>query len=159
MKVKQYVRFLLFSSTVDIEELSSRVGMPADYSEARGSRLAGKRPLPPRHRWEIRCDSPGLRIDEQLEMVISRLRPFEAGIAALARELSAQDPRDGAVFCMVRHFDEPEGEEEVPRHAVVRGHELESVPGQHQLLGWHIDKETLEFILRLDAEIDGDEYG
>ena len=159
MHLRQYVRFLMFSSTLSIDEMSARVGMSADFTEAIGSRLAGPRPLPPRHKWEVRCDSPALRIDEQLEIVVSRLKPFETNIASLARELSTRDSRDGAVFSIVRHFDDPGGEEERQRHVVVRGHALESVPGQHQLLGWHIDKEILQFILRLDAEIDGDEYG
>jgi hypothetical protein len=31
--------------------------------------------------------------------------------------------------------------------------------GQHQLLGWHLDRETLQFILGIGAAIDVDEYG
>ena len=158
MRIRQYVSFLMFSATTTADELSGRLGLTPDYSNVLGSRVPGAHPIPRRHMWEVRCDSPGLRIDEQIATVVSRLKPHEARIAATARQLRAADPAAGVVFSIVRYFDDAEGEEEVIQHVVAGGHHLESLSGQHQLLGWHIDRDTLEFILRLDAELDADEY-
>jgi len=75
----------------------------------------------------------------------------------LSRELLAEGPRCGASIGVVRHFEE--GEEEVIREGEVDGLRLESLPGQHQLLGWHLDAEVLAFLVAIGAELDVDEYG
>ncbi len=33
------------------------------------------------------------------------------------------------------------------------------MPGQHQLLGWRLRREVMEFLLDIGAEMDFDEYG
>ena len=36
---------------------------------------------------------------------------------------------------------------------------LERLPGQHQLLGWHLTHEQLGFLASIRCSIDADEYG
>jgi hypothetical protein len=36
---------------------------------------------------------------------------------------------------------------------------LQKLPGQHQLLGWHLDRDAVRLLARVGAEIDADEYG
>jgi hypothetical protein len=36
---------------------------------------------------------------------------------------------------------------------------LEKLSGQHQLLGWHLDRHVLNFLSEVGAEFDADEYG
>jgi hypothetical protein len=50
---------------------------------------------------------------------------------------------------------EDEGEEE----EITEIDGLEKLPGQHQLLGWHLSRPTMEFLLDIGAELDVDEYG
>ena len=62
----------------------------------------------------------------------------------------------GCNLQLVRYFDDHEGEEEElsPPHAP-----LEKLAGQHQLLRWHVERDSLQFLARVGAEIDADEYG
>jgi hypothetical protein len=39
------------------------------------------------------------------------------------------------------------------------GREFERLSGQHQLLGWHLGRNILDFLRDVDAEMDFDEYG
>ena len=66
---------------------------------------------------------------------------------------------------MVRYFDDDEGEEEVLTPSRTEGVAIPiwsgrvKLPGQHQLLGWHLDRKTMEFLVEVGAEVDADEYG
>jgi hypothetical protein len=74
---------------------------------------------------------------------------------ALIREVTTEESA-GAVLQVVRYFDDPDGEEEElsPPDA-----ELQKLSGQHQLLGWHLDREVLDFLMATGASLDVDEYG
>ncbi|MFG3700121.1 hypothetical protein ACGF5C_19695 [Micromonospora sp. NPDC047620] len=52
-------------------------------------------------------------------------------------------------------FEHPDGEEE-DLSSPVEG--WQKLPGQHQLLGWHLDGRALEFLRLTGAELDVDEY-
>jgi hypothetical protein len=56
----------------------------------------------------------------------------------------------------VRYFNDDDGEEESPQP---EGTDLIRLPGQHQLLGWHLDRRVLKFLHHTGAELDVDEYG
>jgi hypothetical protein len=62
----------------------------------------------------------------------------------------------GCYLQLVRFFDDEDGEEEElsPPDAP-----LQKLSGQHQLLGWHLDRDSLGFLAHVGAEIDADEYG
>lgn len=117
--------------------------------------------IPRGHSWEVECREPGLTIDEQIAKVLSRISPQEHKIAELARDLEKEDPSGGAVLRVVRFFNDDEGEEEeVPETILLDdGRELEKLSGQHQLLGWHLDKEVMTFLRAVGADLDVDEYG
>jgi hypothetical protein len=156
VRVGQFAYFALHSPSVSAEEMTARLGLEPDESSIRGSRT----PVPPRpaaHAWMVVCRERGLTVDEQIDQIMRRLRPHRDSIAALSRELAARDPgQAGAVLEVVRDFDDPDGEEEQlsPPDAY-----FQKLAGQHQLLGWSLDGEVLEFLVATGAHLDVDEYG
>ena len=64
MRVSQYVYFSVFSEVSTAEEIGNYLGLPPDKVRIRGSRVADP-PSPQAHSWQLVCDSPGLRLDEQ----------------------------------------------------------------------------------------------
>ena len=155
MRIKQYVYFALMSERITGAAMAEQIGLPADEVSVRGSRIAGPRPKPLLHSWEIVCDTAGLTLDEQIERVLDRVRPYEQAI----RDCVATEDCS-ATLQLVRYLgawlDDDEGEEE---EITVTEDGLEKLPGQHQLLGWHLDTDVLAFVLGVGAEIDADEYG
>jgi hypothetical protein len=154
VRIRQYVYFGLLSSKTSAADITARLRMEPDKGVVRGSRTPAR---PVCHAWQVVCADRGLAVDEQLAQVVHRLAPRSAEIIALARELRADDPEHGgAVMRVVRYFDAEDGEEEElsPPDAPLR-----KLAGQHQLLGWVLDREVLEFLLAVDAVLDVDEYG
>ena len=153
MRIKQYVYFSVFSEVATADEIGSYLGMPPDRVRIRGSRVADP-PHPRAHGWQLLCDSPGLRIDEQASAVLERIPMIEDRLARIRVELLGEG--GGCVLQLVRDFDDEEGEEEElsPPDAP-----LQKLSGQHQLLGWHLDAELLSLLVRVGAHIDADEYG
>ena len=155
MIVSQYVYFALSSERVSAAEITARLGIEPDEIAVRGSRVASP-PRPGSHRWKVACRKPGLTVDEQIDRIVDRLFDHAERIGELATELDAIDGEPGAsVLQVVRVFEHPDGEEE-DLTGPVEG--LEKLPGQHQLLGWHIDARVLEFLRLTRAELDVDEY-
>lgn len=156
MRIRQYAYFVLCSSVVSAAEMAARVGMEPDKVSVRGSRKADP-PRPVSHAWSIVCKDRGLTADDQIGRIIERLQPCRNQVVALSQELAAHDPEHGgAVLRVVRYFDDPDGEEEEfsPPEAA-----LQKIAGQHQLLGWVLDRTVLEFLLATGAYLDVDEYG
>ncbi len=62
---------------------------------------------------------------------------------------------------IVRYFNDEDGEEEFFDDPITTddGHVLEKLPGQHQLLGWQLEREQLGLLVSMGAYIDADEYG
>lgn len=156
MRLRQYAYFGFTSQNVTASMITGRLGIEPDRILVRGSRTSSP-PVPRFHTWRVTCAEPGLRVDQQIAKVIERVRPRQNEVELLSRELLAEGPRCGASIGVVRHFEE--GEEEVIREGEVDGLRLESLPGQHQLLGWHLDAEVLAFLVAIGAELDVDEYG
>jgi hypothetical protein len=57
---------------------------------------------------------------------------------------------------LVRYFGSEDGEEETIDETPEG---LVKLSGQHQLLEWHLHRDTLAFLHDVGAEIDADEYG
>lgn len=150
MRIRQYAYFSLRSEDVPPDEITERIGINPDRVALRGSRIQDP-PRPAAHLWEVRCDEPGLTVTEQVAHVIARVGPKRSAIRALV-DSSAQI---SAWLQVVRYFDADDGEEEA---STVIG-DLEKLPGQHQLLGWHLSADALDFVRDVHAEIDVDEYG
>lgn len=156
MRIRQFVYFGLLSSQVSATEITARLGVEPDRIAVLGARNTAP-PIPVCHAWKIVCDDRRLAVDEQLVRVVERLAPHSEEIIALAQELSAADPEHGgAVMRVVRYFDAEDGEEEELSSPDAA---LQKLPGQHQLLGWVLDREVLRFLLDVDAVLDVDEYG
>lgn len=150
MKIKQYAYFRIRSDRLPPAEITTHVGIAPDRVALRGSRIKDP-PRPATHVWEVRCDEHGLTVTEQIERVIDRLGPRRDAIRVLVE--SAHD----ITTCLqvVREFDGDDGEEEV----LPSIGDLQKLSGQHQLLGWHLSVEVLDFLRGVQAEIDVDEYG
>jgi hypothetical protein len=156
MRVQQYVYFALRSVEMSAAEMTVRLGLEPDEAVVRGSRQTAPVLLPAAHCWRVVCRKPGLRIDEQVDAVIDRLFAHADRLGELAAELERLDRGTGAsCLQVVRVFEHPEGEDE-DLTSPVEG--MQKLPGQHQLLGWHLDARTLEFLRRTRAELDADEY-
>ncbi|MEU5529419.1 DUF4279 domain-containing protein [Micromonospora chersina] len=155
MLISQYAYFKLASAHVSAAEITARLGIEPDEIRVRGDRLA-QPPRPAAHMWQVVCRKPGLTVDEQIEQIVDRLYPHAERIGALAAELDRVDGEPGAsTLQVVRVFEHPDGEEE---DLTSPAEGFEKLPGQHQLLGWHLDGRTLEFLRLTGAELDVDEY-
>ncbi|MCX5067776.1 DUF4279 domain-containing protein [Micromonospora lupini] len=155
MLVSQYAYFALSSVRVPAAEITARLGIEPDEVVVRGSRQVDPA-RPATHRWKIACRKPGLGVDEQIAQIVDRLFTHAGRIGELAAELDRVDEASGAsVLQVVRVFEHPDGEEE-DLAGPVDG--MQKLPGQHQLLGWHLDARVLEFLRRTRAELDVDEY-
>lgn len=155
MKIRQHVSFVLESLKMTAAEIEWSVGLAADDIGVRGSRTAVP-PRPVHHRWEVRCDEPGLGIDAQAEQVIARLEPHRAAIRDLVDE--SNDVASALVAVRYLNVDlaVAEGEEE---ELTITSDGLVKLPGQHQLLGWGLDASALRFLVDVRAELVFDEYG
>ncbi|WP_157429031.1 DUF4279 domain-containing protein [Agromyces salentinus] len=154
VRIRQFVDFSLYSKTISAVAITDALGVEPDRSSVRGSKRDNP-PVPVEHLWGLRCDEPGLTGDHQVERVIHRVRPLADRIRELvtSTDVSAQ-------LGIVRYFDAEDGEQENLDDAVCpTGDVLTKLAGQHQLLGWHLEAETLALLASLGAGIDCDEYG
>jgi hypothetical protein len=159
MRIRQRVYFRIWSETISASQVTGRLGIESDAFSVRGSRIA-QPPVPKGDQWTVSCDEPGLRIDEQMARVLDRLEPYRDKIAALVTDVARSDPPGAAELQVVRYFDDEEGEEESEQETrQPDGSVFERLPGQHQLLGWHLDTRTIAFLRDVGAELDVDEYG
>ncbi|HEY9413979.1 MAG TPA: DUF4279 domain-containing protein [Pseudonocardia sp.] len=144
------------SDYITAVEIAARLGMEADEVSVKASKRENP-PLPRCHAWNVVCRDGGLTVDKQIDRVIDRLQPLTDQIAALAREIDESEGEcPAATLQVVRYSNDDDGEEENPQPD---GTDLVRLPGQHQLLGWHLNSRGLEFLHRTGAELDVDEYG
>ncbi len=155
VRIKQYVYFAMTSDNVSPDAMAREIGLAADSVMVRGSERAGPRPRPALNSWKIVCETAGLTVDDQVELVLDRIRPYQPAIRECVRTHGVT-----AMLQVVRYLgawlDDDDGEEE---EITVTEDGLEKLPGQHQLLGWGLDADVLAFLLDVGAEIDVDEYG
>lgn len=160
--IRQYCYFSLDSLTVSAAEVTARLSVEPDEVKVRGSHRVRPKLIPVHHSWRVVCDLPGLTVDEQLERIVARLHPVAAEIGCYTREGAAEGFELTARLQVVRNFndeDDEESEEDDAHDEVVDGVEMRRLGGQHQLLGWHLDRSVLEFLTVTGAELDIDEYG
>jgi hypothetical protein len=156
MRIRQYVYFALRSRELSATEMATRLGLEPDEVLLRGSRQPDP-PVPVSHAWKIVCRRHGLTVDEQLAQVLARLTPYTEKIAELAAELTTREgEQSGARLSVVRYFGSDDGEEEEPSGPA---DPFQKLPGQHQLLGWTLSRETMRFLLATGSSLDVDEYG
>lgn len=152
MRLRQYVYFALKSEEVSAAEITASLGVEPDEVVVRGSRQTDRFVRPVCHIWKIVCREPNMTVDEQIDQVLGRLLPSADRIGELAAEPGRADERPiSSVLQVVRYF----GDEDEDSTAQV---EQES-PEQHNLFGWHVGAEVLDFLRRTHAGLDVDEYG
>ncbi|HEX4813127.1 MAG TPA: DUF4279 domain-containing protein [Nonomuraea sp.] len=155
MRVRQYVYFAVKSETLDAMAMATRIGLAPDEIAVRGSHHADP-PRPVVHVWKVVCRDRGIAVDEQIARLVERLTPYTEAIGALAEELNRGEGCSTVALQVVRILDTEDGEDEdltSPNPEFVR------LAGQHQLLGWHLDRRTMQFLISTHAELDVDEYG
>ncbi|MER6298198.1 DUF4279 domain-containing protein [Kitasatospora sp. NPDC001539] len=152
MFISQYVYFGLSSLTMSAAEMTAVLGIEPDEITVRGSRFTEPQVIPVLHRWKIVCSEPGMSVDEQVARVVARLEPHVDAIAALARQLDADD-RQGpsAVLEVVRMFNDEDGQDRLASASP------ELIEGP-DLLGWHLGRDVLAFLHATGAALDVDEY-
>ncbi len=151
MQIEQYVYFAIGSEVITPAELARAIGLAPDETQLRGA-TCEQPPRPVMNTWRLECRSPGLGIDAMISDVVARALPFGERIRRLVR---APDNDVVAWLQIVRYFDLDGGEEE---RIDLSPEGLLKLAGRHQLLGWHLDRELLEFLDDVGAELDADEY-
>jgi hypothetical protein len=159
MKIRQYAYFGFWSDETTASDITARLGIEPDGFLVKGSRVANP-PRPRYHKWRVECDRKGSSVEDQIKVVIEKLIPKKAAIAALVAHLKNEVDPGGAYLQIVRYFNDEDGEEEASGQVTFPDEsEFEKLPGQHQLLGWHLGRDVLDFLDEVEADIDFDEYG
>lgn len=153
MRISQYAYFSLTSEKVTAAAITGWLGIEPDRILVRGARDAIQ-VLPRTHQWRVQARAENVPIGLMITELTRRLDPVIEKIAAIMREL----PID-AQLQLVRKFDDAEGVEDEGTTPEMAAQGLEKLGGQHHLLGWHLDRRTLDFLEKTRAELNVDEYG
>ncbi len=146
----QYVYFSISSDVMSFEEIAAKISIKADEHRVVGKERHKLNPSHPiTHSWIMNSIERNAPVDEQIGSIVKRLRRHTQSLAELSRHKGVK-----ATMQIVRYFDNTWGQEE----KLVKIDGLEKLPGQHQLLGWRLDAETIEFLHDINAELDVDEY-
>lgn len=160
--IRQYAYFAIDSYTVSAADVTARLLIEPDDHRVRGSRrgIPYEQLIPVTHGWSVRCAEPGFTVGEQVDGVLERLRPYEAELVGYLAELRAAGHEVETRLQVVRYFDDAEdGEQDDGGETAIDGEPAHRLGGQHQLLGWHLGRRTLDFLQATGAELDVDEYG
>jgi hypothetical protein len=122
-----YVSFGLWSRRMPASEMAERLGLEPDEIAVRGANLVDP-PVPVSHEWMITCRDPHKSVDEQVEQLLERLRPFAEHIGLLAADLRHEEC-GGARLRVVRQHPEHE-------------------------LGWRLDRTVLQFLEQTSADVE-----
>lgn len=150
MKIRQHTYFAIKSRDLSAEEVERRLGISPDRVLVAGRN--SRDPLrPAAHSWELVCDRTHLTVEEQVRQLVARLQPARAAISNLASA-------EGVVMVLqvVRYFNDEAGDQDDNSPAIDG---MEKLPGQHHLLGWHLDADSIRFLAEAKADVDIDEYG
>ncbi|MFF4856642.1 DUF4279 domain-containing protein [Streptomyces rubiginosohelvolus] len=156
MPLRQYVYFALSSRRVTAQEITDLLGIEPDETRVINPRRLPADPAKPFCQvWKVVCREPGLHVDEQIARVLSRLRHRTDRIAELMKQFnSAEDEEEPGLEArleVVRYFndddDEQQGEAGQPQERE-----------KHNLFGWALDREAIDFLAATGAYLDVDEY-
>ncbi len=149
LSIRQYSYIAIFSKILTSQEIEDRLKLKADIHEQWGK---GRLRIDPSYQltnvWKLIAQENS-RVDDQIRAIVKRIMPATLQIQDLVStsvvEVNLQ---------IVRHFNDANGAKEI----VEEDGDMVKLTGQHQLLGWHLDAETLAFLTSIKAEIDVDEY-
>jgi len=149
IQLKQYVYFAASSEVLSHQDIEALIGIKADRVIFWGERQHEiEKSFPITNVWQIICDK-NMCIDDQIAQVIERLKPVHDNLITLSNNEAVD-----MFLQVVRYFDDEDGQKEI----IDTSDGLTKLAGQHQLLGWHLDLEILEFLASIKADIDVDEY-
>jgi Domain of unknown function (DUF4279) len=151
MKIHQYAHLDIGSDVYDPDQITLRLGPEPTSVSWRGCR-SNEPMIPKSNVWRFRASAID-RIDDLLTELIGALESVSGRLASL----TAGDASWVGVSIM-RSFDDRQGVEEelTPAGAPIG---LVKLPGQHQLLGFHLDVALLARFVSLGCSLDFDEYG
>ena len=136
------------SGELSPDEITALLLVEPDRVGWRGSR--SKEPcIPAANLWSVQSRMKGC-VDEMIRDLVDRFEPLRF---ALDQILAAND--SWIVISIGRHFDPDDGEAE----DLDVNDDFEKVPGQHQLLGFHLDVDLLARLTKMGCPVDFDEYG
>lgn len=135
MRLRQYVRFQVWSKTLDPEQLTARIGLEADETRVMGSRQQHPKPVPRSHWWEVKCETRKVDARTQAIEVLDRIAPARAAL----RELLTSGDADGQLK-IVRWFGEEDGDEEA---GIVVGNDGTVLREGVDLFGWYLERAEL----------------
>lgn len=145
MSLTQYVFFAISSPRTPAGEITELLGVEPDEVTVRGSIATTPDPIPFCHCWKLLCGEPGLRVDEQIGLVIGRLQPHMEALTNLTTRLAAEDGPGGTLLQVTRYFN---------RH----DKQPSGSPDDPDLFGWRLDRAVVDFLAATGAELDVDEY-
>lgn len=150
MRIRQYTYFAIKSRDLSAEEVEHRLRISPDRTLVAGSDSTD--PLrPAAHSWALVADEDHVTVEEQIRRLVARLQPASAAISELVSASGV-----ATVLQVVRYFNDKAGDGPADS-GVIEG--MEKLPGQHHLLGWHLDAEVIRFLAEVKADFDVDEYG
>lgn len=148
VRIRQHASFRVGSGELNPDEITALLLIEPDRVGWRGSR--SKEPcIPATNLWSVQSRLKG-RVDEMVRDLVDRFEPLRTPLDQLR---AAKD--SWIVISVGRHFDVDDGDAE---HLDVND-DFEKVPGQHQLLGFHLDVDLLVRLTRMGCAVDFDEYG
>ncbi len=144
MSLTQYVYFAVSSVGTTADEITQLLGVEPDEVTVRGSLTSSPDTIPFCHCWKIVCREPGLPVDEQINLVIGRLRPCMEALTNLTTRLATEEGPEGVVLQVQRYFNR---DDEQPSGS----------PDDTNLLGWRLDRVVVDFLAATGAVLDVDE--
>lgn len=154
MQVRQYAYFMIRSESVPLPDITAQLGTEPDEVSRRGSRIKGPPPRPVCNIWRLTSGYPDTAsLDEHLSALFAKLDPLSDKVQAFLGSADAT-----GVIEVVRNFSAGVEEDHVlAPHKPPEG--VERLPGQHPLLGFHLDHQLIAFAAHTHVDIDFDEYG
>ncbi|MEO0494389.1 MAG: DUF4279 domain-containing protein [Actinomycetota bacterium] len=151
MKIRQYAHFDIASDLYDPDAITAALLIEPTTVSWKESKST-EPPIPRSHLWQYRATGDGC-VDDLVRELLGVFLPLRSSIEGLTA--------DGACrveIRFMRSFGDSEGEEEdegpddLPDNLV-------RIPGQHQLLGFHLDTGLMAQLVSLGCSLDFDEYG
>ena len=151
MKIHQYAHFDVASDVYDPDAITAALLIEPTKVSWKESKSTDP-PIPRSHLWQYRAKGDG-SVDDLVRELLGVFIPLRTSIAELRT--------DGACrveIRFMRSFGDPDGEEEDAGPEDLPSN-LVRLPGQHQLLGFHLDTELMSQLVSLGCSLDFDEYG
>jgi Domain of unknown function (DUF4279) len=155
MRIRQYAHFIVESETLSPEQITAILLIEPTSVSRRGSRSTEPH-IPRFNIWNYKARGEG-RVDD----LVTELVDFFEPLADRLQMLLANEGLSIGISVM-RSFDDSLGVEEdfsmltgpsdLPEHLV-------KLPGQHQLLGLHLNVDLMRRLVALNCLVDVDEYG